>query len=151
MTTPPPDARPRSVDIAFWLLIGGSVLLLAGGMLALTTTFPAVRELLDPSVSDDMVRQIVGFRRIAGVVNVVAGLLMGWLTGKLRRRRDPRFRRAVMVLALAIGVVVAMLSVVSGYALVLIAVLPILVGAMLLARPAATNWFAGEQRDPADG
>jgi cytochrome bd-type quinol oxidase subunit 1 len=151
MTTTPPDQRPRSVDVALWLLVIGSVLLLAGGLLALTVSFSSARQMVDPALSDDVVHQLLRFNRIAGAVCVVAGLILGWLTGKLRRSRDPRFRRAVIALAMAIGVVVAMLAVVAGsHLLTLIALLPIIVGAMVLTRPAATEWFGGVPQDPAD-
>ncbi|MDA2992185.1 MAG: hypothetical protein O3B27_11585, partial [Actinomycetota bacterium] len=59
------------------------------------------------------------------------------------RARDPRSRRATVALALAIVVVVALAAVFAGtHILALLSLLPIIVGTLMLGRPALLGWYA---------
>lgn len=139
------ESRPRALTIAFWLLIAGSVLLMAGGLLALTFGFDALRQVVSPAISDAAVRQLLNFRRAAGAVCVVAGLGLAFLAGKTRSG-DVRYRRAALGLGLTLIVLVGVLQVFVNIGLVtLLSLPPIIVGTLLLTRPAVAAWF-----DPGD-
>jgi hypothetical protein len=132
MTTTEP--RPRAVDVAFWLLVVGAVLLLAGGMLAATLSYDTLRSAALPTVSDQTIRDYLRFHRGALVVRTRAG--------------DPRFRRATMGLGLAIVVLVGVVAVFFGtHIFALLSLLPIIVGTLLLSRPPVAKWFS-PQPDP---
>ncbi|WP_445167113.1 hypothetical protein ACTXG7_25350 [Mycolicibacterium sp. Dal123E01] len=114
--------RPRELNVAFWLLLGGAVMLMAGGLIAATASIPAV------------------FRGV-GVICVVAGGLIAFLAGRVRKTGDPRFRRATLTLSFAVVVLVCLVAALGIVHLIgLLSVLPLLVGAMLLSRPAAAGW-----------
>jgi hypothetical protein len=131
--TATPQARPRSVDIAFWLWVVGAMLLIIGGLIAATANIaPAYRGV--------------------GAIFVVAGAGLAYLSGRCRNG-DPRFRRAALALALAVVVMVG-LSAVFGvvHVLSLLAVLPLVAGAVLMTRPTSSAWFAaGAQQENSDG
>jgi hypothetical protein len=60
------------------------------------------------------------------------------------RIRDLRSRRAAMALGLAIVVLVAVAAVFSGtHILALLSLIPIVIGTLLLSRPAVVEWYAG--------
>ena len=60
------------------------------------------------------------------------------------RLRDLRLRRAIMTLGLTIVVLVGLASVFAGtHILALLSLLPIIVGTLLLGRPAVVEWYAG--------
>ncbi len=135
--------RPRSVDVAIWLLIVGAVLLLVGGLLAATLSFDTVRQMVGPSISDDAVRRTLTVHRGAGVFCVLAGVVLAFFTGKTRGARDPRFRRATVALGLAVVVLVSLAAVFAGtHPLALLGLLPTIIGAALLSRPAAAQWYS---------
>ena len=145
--SPAPPTRPRPVDIAFWSFIAGAVIMIVGGLMASTATFEAAREAISPSVGDDQVRNYLTVYRVSGVGSVAAAAGLAFLAGRTRRG-DARFRLATLGLAVAIVVVVAVLAVGVGVAqpLVLLALLPVIVGAVLLTRPAARTWCESEGR-----
>ena len=132
--------RPRVVDTAFWLLLVGAALLLAGGLLAATLSFDTVRQ-----------ANLI-FHRGVGVGCVLAGAGLGFLAGRTRTG-DARFHRATIGLSMAIVVLVALVAVFAGiHVLSLLALLPIIVGSLLLTRPTAMDWFAADgQRNQPDG
>lgn len=142
--SPWPGSRPRAVTVAFWLLIAGSVLLILGGLLTAATGFDTVRADVPESVSDESVRSYLRFYRGAGVLFCLAAVALAGLAVRMRDG-DPRFRRAAMSLGLAIVVLVAVAAVFTGavFILALLSLLPIVVGVMVLNRPAVTEWFAG--------
>jgi hypothetical protein len=145
MTTTEP--RPRSLTIAFWLLVVGAVMLMAGGLLAITLGYDLLREALPSSFSDQAVHQLLVFRRGAGVICVVAGLALAFLTGRTRTG-DVRYRRATLGLGLAIIVLVGIMQVFVNIGLIaLLSLLPIIVGTLLLSRPPVAKWFS-PQPDP---
>ncbi|MGY4711986.1 hypothetical protein ACXDF8_20870 [Mycolicibacterium sp. CBM1] len=115
--------RPRAVTVAFWSLLVAGVMLVAGGLIAATASIPAI------------------FRG-AGIVCALAGVMIGFLAGRVRRGVDARFRRATLALSLLLVVLVSLLSAFGVvHILVLLSVLPLVVGALFLSRPAAAGWF----------
>jgi hypothetical protein len=146
MTASSIPSRPRVVEIAFWALIGGAVMLIVGGLLAATVTFETARSAIDSEVSNESLRSFLVVQRGVGLGSVVAGAALAFVAGRARRG-DPRFRRATVGLALAIAVVLVMLAAGAGVAnlVTLLALVPIAVGAVLLTRRGAAGWF--ESRD----
>lgn len=138
------DLRPAGVTTAFWVLVFGAVLLMGGGLMAATVSVDAVRQAAPPTVSDDAIRDYAMLHRGAGILFCLAAAA---LTGFAVRARDgdPRFRRATIALALAIIVIVAVAAVFAGtHILALLSLLPIIVGMLMLGRPALQGWYAGE-------
>lgn len=135
------EPRPRAVDIAFWLLIVGAVLLMAGGLLAITLGYDVLRAALPSSYTDEVVRQLLNFRRGAGVICVLAGLALAYLSGRTRGG-DVRYRRATIGLGLTLIVLVGLMQVFVNIGLVaLLALLPIIAGTLMLTRPSVAGWF----------
>lgn len=125
MTAPQP--RPRVVTAAFWCWVVASMLLIVGGLLAASVSLPPV------------------FRG-AGVITALAGVGMAFLAGR-SRGGDTRFRRAALALSLTIVVLVALLAVFGVvHVLTLLAVLPLIAGAVLMTRPAAASWAEQESQ-----
>ncbi len=136
------QARPRVVDVGVWLVLGGAVLLIFGGLMSITLKFETVRSVAEDSMSDEALNDYLMLHRGAGVFCLVAGLALAFVASKTRTR-DERFRRATVALSLAGVVLVAVLSLLVGTNLIaLLSMLPLIVAAMLLRRPAATGWFA---------
>ncbi|CAJ1585601.1 hypothetical protein [[Mycobacterium] wendilense] len=136
-----PTERPRLVDVAVWLVLGGAVLLIFGGLMSITLNFDTVRSMADESLSDEAINNYLTLHRGAGVFCMVAGLSLAFVASKTRTR-DERYRRSTVALSLAGVVLVAVLSLLVGTNIVaLLAMLPLIVAAMLLRRPAATGWF----------
>lgn len=137
------DSRPAAVTAAFWALMVGAVLLMAGGLMAATVGFDALREAAPPTVSDEAVRNYARLYRGAGALFSVAAAGLAVLAVR-SRERDPRYRRAAMSLGLAIVVLVGLAAVFAGtHILALLSLLPIVVGALLLSRPSVSEWYAG--------
>lgn len=135
------EPRPRTVDVAFWLLVVGAVLLLAGGMLAATLGYDTLRKAAAPSVTDQTIRDYLRFHRWSGVVCALAAVALAALVVRTRAG-DPRFRRATMGLGLAIVVLVGIVAVFFGtHIFALLSLLPIIVGVLLLSRPPVAEWF----------
>lgn len=143
--------RPTAVSVAFWLMLAGAAMLLFGGLLTATVSFGTLRQAAPASVSDQSVRDILRLYRGIGIVFTVAGAGLAMLVVRVGRG-DPRSRRAAVALGLALVVVVGIAAVVGGtHVLVLLGLLPIIVGALLLSRPAVVAWFGSVDRlaDPA--
>jgi len=139
MTTP--ESRPGVVTAAFWLLIVGAVLLMTCGLLAAAVGFDTLRQAAGPSVSDQSIRDYLRLYRGAGVLFALAAAALAVFAVRTRNR-DPRSRRAAVSLGLAIVVLVAVAAVFAGtHVLALLSMVPIIVGALLLGRPAAVDWF----------
>lgn len=147
MTASPIPSRPRVVEIGFWVLIAGAVLLIVGGLLAATVTYETARSAIDPDVSNERLRSYLTFYRAIGVGSVLAGGGLAFLAGRTRRG-DARFRRATVGLALAIAVVLVVLAAGAGVGqpVILLSLVPIAAGTIMLTRRSANAWF---QRDPA--
>lgn len=138
------DDPPAGVTTAMWVLVAGAVLLIAGGLMAATVSYDALRQAAPPSVSDVDVRQYGLLYRGAGILFAVAGFGLAVMAARARRR-NPRLRRAVMTLGLTIVVLVGLAAVFAGtHILALLSLLPIVAGTLLLSRPAVVEWYSGE-------
>ena len=138
-----PESRPGVVTAAFWLLVGGAVLLMTGGLLAATVGFDTLRQAAGPSVSDQSIRDYLRLYRGAGILFSIAAAALAVFAIKAHNR-DLRYRRATMSLGLAIVVLVAIAAVFAGtHVLALLSMVPIIIGTLLLGRPAAADWFSG--------
>ena len=136
------DARPAGPGVAFWLLVVGGVMLMLGGLMAATMSFDALRQAAPATVSDQAVRDYALLSRSAGVLFCIAAA--GLIALAVRARGpDPRFRRAVIALGMAIVVIVAVASVLAGtHILALLSLLPIIVGTLMLGRTAVPGRYA---------
>lgn len=142
MTTP--ATRPSAVTAACWLLVLGSALLIAGGVLSALVSFDSLREAAPATVTDDAVRSYARLSRGIGALFAVTGAGLTWFAARARNR-DPRARRAAVALGLAVVVVVAVAAVFAGtHILALLGLLPIIIGALLLNRPSVVDWYAGD-------
>jgi len=122
MSAPVPE-RPRIVDAVFWLWLLAAVSLVVLGMLMALT-----RGNLPPVF------------RGAGILFAVAGLALGYLAGRTRTGHAP-MRRAAVGLSLALVVLLALFTLMTGGVLWLIPMILTMVGAVLIMRPSAQDWF----------
>lgn len=139
----PTAPRPRIITIAFWLTMIGAVLLLAGGILGITTSLTTSPSAFPASLGAGQVHRILLMHAGVGAVLAVAGLGLSFLAGRTRNG-DKRFRRALAALAGSVVFIVFLLALFAPYnleLLALIGVVPVAVGATLFTRPAAANWF----------
>ncbi len=118
-----PQSRPRVVTAAFWCWVVASVSLVGLGLLMALS-----RE------------QVPTFYRGAGVLFALAGLALGYLAGRANGG-NAGLRRAAVGLALALVVLLALFCLMTQGALWLIPMILTMVGAVLMLRPAATDWF----------
>ncbi|BBY87190.1 hypothetical protein [Mycolicibacterium tokaiense] len=139
MTPTSATPRPKAVDTAFWLLVAGAILLVINGLMATTLSFSA-------SATDPRVANLLVFQRGAGILFVVVGAALGFVSGKMRQG-DPRFRRATIAFAATITVLVLGLAVLAKavFVVALLAVVPIIVGALALTRPPVVAWFIEQE------
>lgn len=138
----PIESRPAAVTTAFWVLIVGAVLLMAGGLMAATVGFDALRQAAPATVPDEAVRNYGRLYRGAGTLFCVAAVGLAVLVVRARDR-DPRARRAAMTLGLTIVVLVGLAAVFAGtHILALLSLVPIVVGTLLLSRPNVIEWYA---------
>lgn len=139
-----PESRPGAITAAFWLLVVGAVLLMAGGLITATHSFDSIRQAAPPSVSDESVHDYSRLYRGAGILFSLAAAALAAFAVRARDR-DPRFRRAALALGLTIVVLVAIAAVFAGtHILSLLSLVPIVVGTLLLSRPGVVEWFAGD-------
>lgn len=117
---------------------------MTGGLLAIFVGFDYLRGVIPSSVSDQSIRDYVWQYRGPGVLFFLGGFVLAALTARLRTR-DPRFRRAAMALGYTIVFLVAISVLFNfpGPILVKLSPIPIIVGILLLGRPAAVDWFTG--------
>ena len=127
MTAPPPQpsSRPRIVEIAFWLWLLSSVLLIVFGTLLLLST-------------DDVPPVLRG----GGALFAVAGVGLAFLGGRARVGHAA-FRRATVALALALIASLALFMLMFGGLLWAIPMLSAMVGTVLMMRPSSQAWFEG--------
>ena len=124
-----PLQRPHIVSAAFWCWLVAAVMLAALGLLLALNK-----------------AHIPVFLRGAAALFVVAGLALGYLAGRTRTGHT-RYRRAAVGLALALVVLLAMFILIGGGGVLW--VLPMiltLVGAILVMRPSAQEWFPSEEK-----
>jgi peptidoglycan/LPS O-acetylase OafA/YrhL len=124
---PTPSSRPRIVEAVFWLwLVAAVALVVLGLLMALARG------------------NVPTFFRGAGIMFALAGLVFGFLAGRTRAG-DTRLRRAAVGLALALVVLLALFTVMTGGVLWLIPMILTMVGAVLIMRPTAREWFHPEE------
>ncbi|GAA4486699.1 hypothetical protein GCM10023094_43680 [Rhodococcus olei] len=135
-------ARPRAVDVAYWLWLVCAGLLVLLGLLSLTASGAAVREQLlangaDPGDVDALVTLLRG----SGALALAVGVGTGFLAGPVRAG-DPRFRRAEVALSAVYAAVqlVALAFGVGQLPTMLVAV-GMLVAAVLVYLRSAAGWF----------
>ncbi|HEX2286717.1 MAG TPA: hypothetical protein VHI10_18155 [Mycobacterium sp.] len=118
-----PQSRPRVVTAAFWFWVATAAFLVAFGLLM--------------AFSPD---ELPAFFRGAGALFAVAGLTLSYLAGRARVG-DIRFRRAGIALALTLVLLLALFSLTSGGVIWLVAMVLAMVGAVLIMRPSAQDWY----------
>ena len=145
MTAPTPPERPRVVDLSFWCFMVGAVIMIVGGLMALTTTYEVARAAIPDTVSDEDVRNYLTIYRGTGIGSVLAAGALAFLAGRARRG-DARFRLATLALAFATLVVLGLLALGIGVAqpLILLGLLPVVIGALLAVQPSARQWYQRE-------
>ena len=131
------DSRPAAVTTAFWLLVLGAVLLMAGGLMSATLGFDTLRRSAPQTVTDETVRNYLRLYRGAGVLLALAGAALAAFAARARDG-DTRFRRSATGLSLAIVILV---SLAAGFGLrihilALFGLLPIIAGTLTLNRRA---------------
>src|SRR5690349_17916679 len=141
MSSSPVAPRPRAVDFAFWMLVVGAVMLVVNGLMAMTVTFDMARAMAADALTDEQVSNIVTFQRGVGIFSVVIGAALGFLAGRMRKG-DQRFRRATIAFAVSISVLVIGVAVLAQvvFVIAVLAVLPIVFGAVALMRPPVSQW-----------
>ena len=121
-----PSNRPRIVEAVFWLwLVAAVSLVLLGLLMAFTRG------------------NLPTFFRGAGILFALAGLALGYLAGRTRTGQT-RFRRAGVGLALALVLLLALFTLMTQGILWLIPMILAMVGAVLIMRPSAQEWFPSE-------
>jgi len=143
MSQPTSVPRPAIVNIAFWLVAAGAVLLLAGGLLGLTSAFGTPRSAFSPDLSDGEVRSIIIMRGGISALLLVAGVALSFLAGRARNG-DLRFRRSTVWLSASLVALVFVLTLLAPFAVTPVAlfgVVPVAIGATLFMRPASSDWF----------
>jgi peptidoglycan/LPS O-acetylase OafA/YrhL len=123
-----PQSRPRVVTAAFWCWVVASLLLvLFGLMLALSRN------------------NLPLFYRGAGALFILAGLALGYFAGRTRLGYAP-FRRAAVGLALALALLLALFSLMTHGIVWLLVMILSMVGAVLIMRPSAQDWFEAQEQ-----
>ncbi|CRZ16299.1 hypothetical protein [Mycolicibacterium neworleansense] len=113
-------SRRATISFSFWLV--GAVLLIVGGLIAASVSWPSAESTL--------------FRGV-GALTALAGAGMAYLAGRARSG-DARYRRAAIALSMAIVVVVGLMAAFSlapVHILTLLALLPLIAGTGLSAMP----------------
>lgn len=135
-------ARPRPVEVAYWLWLVSAGLLVLFGLLSLTASGDAVREqLIEGGVAAGDVDPLVALLRGSGGLAVVVGLGTGFLAGPVRAG-DARFRRAAVALT-AVYAAIQLLSVAVGVGQLpmLVLALVMVVAAVLVYQKSVRGWF----------
>lgn len=147
MTKPTSTPRPALVNIAFWLVLAGSVLLLAGGLLGLSSAIGTPREAFSADLSDSEVRSIVVMRGGVSALLLITGVVLSFLAGRARNG-DLRYRRSMVWLSVVLVALLFLLTLLAPFSvtpLALFGVVPVAIGATLFMRPAASDWFLDVQ------
>jgi hypothetical protein len=122
-----PQQRPHVVTAAFWCWAVASVLLIMFGLLL--------------AFSED---NLPLFFRGVGILFALSGLGLGYLAGQARLGHA-RFRRAAVALALAVVVLLSLFALISRGPVWLVVMILTMVGAVLMMRPAAQDWFGQKE------
>ncbi|CRK52542.1 conserved membrane hypothetical protein [Rhodococcus sp. RD6.2] len=135
-------ARPRPVDVAYWLWLVAAALLVLFGLLALTASGDAVRtHLIEAGAEPDVASSLVTLLRGSGALGIAVGLGTGFLAGPVRAG-DARFRRAEVALT-GVYVMVQLLAVAVGVGQtqMLLCALLMAAAAVLVYLPSTRDWF----------
>ncbi|BBX88581.1 hypothetical protein H5U98_26475 [Mycolicibacterium boenickei] len=111
----PASSASRRATISFGFWLAGAVLLIVGGMIAASASWPSAQSTLF---------------RCVGVLTALAGVGLAYLAGR-SRSGDARYLRAAIALSMAIVVVVALIAAFSlapVHILTLLALLLVIVG-----------------------
>ncbi|WP_099038156.1 hypothetical protein [Mycobacterium neglectum] len=122
-----PQSRPRVVSAGFWCWAAASVLLVAFGLLLA----------FSPESLPTLFRGM-------GALFAASGLGLGFLAGRARLG-DASFRRAAIALSLAVVVILALFALYSRGPVWLLIMILTMVGAVLMMRPPAQQWFDNEE------
>ena len=147
MSHPTPPARPTIVNIAFWLVLVGAVLLLSGGLLGLSVAISAEDGVFGANTPPDTVQTMRTLLGGLSVLWALVGMALSFLSGRTRNG-DLRFRRVVVWMAVAVVVMVFLLTFLAPFTItlpVLFGVVPLAIGATLYMRPASSDWFMDMQ------
>ncbi|MGW6375272.1 hypothetical protein ACWFRB_04295 [Rhodococcus sp. NPDC055112] len=139
------QARPRPVDVAYWLWLVCAALLVLFGLLALTSPGTAIREeLVARGANPDSVDEFIVLLRGSGAVSLLTGLGVGLMAGPTRAG-DPRFRRAVVALSVVFFVLqLGLLATGLGQVPTLLVSVLALVASVLVYLRSSAEWFACE-------
>lgn len=142
MTSPEPSARPRIVDIAFWLWVAAAMLLFFNGVAGVVVSSGAVRS-RRTDLTDEQVHNLVTYFRAWGVLCIAVAVAIAFLANGTRRG-DKRFRRALLALSITsvLGAIV-MTGMGSVGPLLLAVAVSLIVASVLIVRPTAQDWFDG--------
>ncbi|MGW0161961.1 hypothetical protein ACWDUN_21885 [Mycobacterium sp. NPDC003323] len=143
MSQPISPARPAIVNIAFWLVLVGAVLLLLGGLMGLSSAVSGPTDRAAESLPADRAQD--GRLLLGGMSALwaVSGMALSFLVGRARAG-DLRFRRATVSLAVAVAVLVFLFVLLAPTLIAwptVLGVVPMAIGATLFMRPAASDWF----------
>ena len=147
MSHPTPPARPTIVNIAFWLVLVGAVLLLSGGLLGLSVAISAEDGVFGANTPPDTVQTMRTLLGGLSVLWALVGMALSFLSGRTRNG-DLRFRRVVVWMAVAVVVMVFLLTFLAPFTItmpVLFGAVPLAIGATLYMRPASSDWFMDMQ------
>ena len=139
------DRPPRIVEVAFWCWMVAAVLLVVGGgMAALTGTDEMPGNFPGASLSEDQARSMAVVYRGAGLITIACGLGVGYLAVRTRTRSD-RYRRFAVALSLAILLLVVLLGFMLGILvpLTLFALIALIAAVVSATRHSAAAWFEG--------
>jgi hypothetical protein len=141
-----PD-RPRVVTAACWLVFGGAAMVAGGALASALLSFDTLRASASAAITDQQLHRTLALYRGAGTVCALAAVGLAVLVMRCRGG-DVRFWRATIALALAVVVLLGLVAVFLGaHPLALIGLLPVIVGTLMLRRPAASDWFHLDSRD----
>jgi hypothetical protein len=125
---PVPSHRPRLVDAAFWVWLVSAIMLVAFGLLLATS-------------GGNIALLYRGF----GILFALAGFALGFAAGKIRNGYRG-FRRAAIGLSLGLVVLLALFSLSTRGLVWLLIMIAVIVGVVLVTRPAAQAWYEAEGR-----
>jgi hypothetical protein len=134
---------PRSVTVAFWSWMAAAVLLIFGGLMAVTAGYSRLLgSFPTASISEDQIRSLTFLFRGVGVLFIIAGLAVGYLAGRTRKG-DKRFRRATVVFSYALVLLLILCALLLGIVLPLpcLAGIAAIIAAVAATRDTASTWF----------
>lgn len=138
--------RPSSVSVAYWLWMFAAVVLVFSGLLIATTSGDVLRtRLVDLGTNADSIDGLIRLIRGIGVVSLLVGVVVGFLSGAVKAG-DARYRRALVTLS-GIFAVLQIATVLLGLSPTYLLLVPILLitASVVVYRQAAAPWFSNPQ------